>query len=141
MIVVDASFALKWVKPEDQSDAALVLLGGSELMIAPAFWLVETANALWKSVRRAELTPAQAVRRQATLREAPLSARDDAPLIVPALELATTLDHPIYDCLYLALALQEHATLVTADRKFAASVRRAGYGAHLRVIGDAPAQP
>jgi predicted nucleic acid-binding protein len=34
-----------------------------------------------------------------------------------ALELARTLDHPTYDCLYVALALREEATLVTADRR------------------------
>jgi predicted nucleic acid-binding protein len=32
--------------------------------------------------------------------------------------LATTLDHAVYDCAYLALALQVDATYVTADRRF-----------------------
>ena len=40
-----------------------------------------------------------------------------------ALRLALLLDHPIYDCLYLALALQTHPPLVTADRRFVAAHR------------------
>jgi predicted nucleic acid-binding protein len=39
-----------------------------------------------------------------------------------ALGLALLLDHPIYDRLYLALALQTHAPLVTADRRFGAAI-------------------
>lgn len=43
-----------------------------------------------------------------------------------ALDLATRLDHPVYDCLYLALALDRGAALATADRRFAAAITRAG---------------
>jgi predicted nucleic acid-binding protein len=41
-----------------------------------------------------------------------------------ALTLAVDLDHPAYDCTYLALALDRAAFVVTADRRFAASVRK-----------------
>ena len=34
-----------------------------------------------------------------------------------ALALATHLDHPVYDCLYLVLARREVATLLSADQK------------------------
>ncbi len=33
------------------------------------------------------------------------------------LALACHLDHPLYDCLYLALARREAATLLTADQR------------------------
>jgi predicted nucleic acid-binding protein len=33
-----------------------------------------------------------------------------------AFEIAAELRHPVYDCLYVALAEREGATLVTADR-------------------------
>ena len=38
--------------------------------------------------------------------------------------MAHELGHPVYDCLYLALAEREQALVVTADRVFAASRRR-----------------
>ena len=34
-----------------------------------------------------------------------------------ALALACHLDHPVYDCLYLALARREAALLLTADQR------------------------
>ena len=36
--------------------------------------------------------------------------------------MAHELGHPVYDCLYLALAEREQALVVTADRVFAARV-------------------
>jgi len=41
----------------------------------------------------------------------------DRHLQVEALALACHLDHPVYDCLYLALARREAALLLTADQK------------------------
>ena len=44
----------------------------------------------------------------------------DRHLQVEALALACHLDHPVYDCLYLALARREAAVLLTADQKLIA---------------------
>lgn len=41
----------------------------------------------------------------------------DRHLQVEALALACHLDHPVYDCLYLALARREAAVLLTADQR------------------------
>jgi len=40
-----------------------------------------------------------------------------------AFALAHELDHPVYDCVYLALAEVEDARLVTADRRLLARLR------------------
>jgi predicted nucleic acid-binding protein len=42
-----------------------------------------------------------------------------------ALNLAADLKHPIYDCLYLALAARERCALVTADSTLVAKAKRA----------------
>jgi len=39
-------------------------------------------------------------------------------LAASAARLATDLDHPAYDCFYLALAVQQQYPLVTADKRF-----------------------
>jgi predicted nucleic acid-binding protein len=39
------------------------------------------------------------------------------PLLRRAMEVARRLDHPVSDCVYLALAEREHAVLVTADQR------------------------
>ena len=41
----------------------------------------------------------------------------DRHLQAEALALAIHLQHPVYDCLYLALARREAATLITTDRR------------------------
>jgi len=41
----------------------------------------------------------------------------DRHLQVEALALVCHLDHPVYDCLYLALARREAAVLLTADQR------------------------
>jgi predicted nucleic acid-binding protein len=53
-----------------------------------------------------------------------ISLRPLRPLAARAAALARKLDHPVYDCLYLALAEAEGAPLVTADRRFLPLARR-----------------
>jgi predicted nucleic acid-binding protein len=38
------------------------------------------------------------------------------------LNIACDLVHPIYDCCYLALAIQENSIVITADRRFRLAV-------------------
>ena len=116
--VVDASVALKWVLPEEQSDLAEELVAGGASLHAPAFIFVEIASALWKKMRAGGLEEEQAVVRLARLRRAPLVLwQGEEPLPV-TLALARQLDHAVYDCAYLALALELDGVYVTADRSF-----------------------
>jgi predicted nucleic acid-binding protein len=121
-IIVDASVAIKWVVEEEGSDAAAAL--ASQDLTAPSLLMVECANALWVKVRRGELTPSEALDRIQVLLAAPVEISPDADLAEHAARLALQLNHPVYDCIYLALALQLDGKLVTADRPFAEAVRR-----------------
>jgi predicted nucleic acid-binding protein len=118
-VVVDASVALKWVLPEKGTRDADALL--SQALIAPSFWLAECANALWKNVRIGKISTADSSSLFQKLRRAPVAgmAMDDDT--ATALDLAIRLGHPIYDCLYLALALREDTYVVTADTRFVAA--------------------
>jgi predicted nucleic acid-binding protein len=118
-IVVDASVAVKWVLDEPGSEAAVALR--DQELIAPALWLAEAANALWRHARIGEISNDQAVALFSELREAPLASLPIEPHIKPALKLAMEIGHPVYDCLYLALALHHQTHVVTADRRFFAS--------------------
>jgi len=126
--VVDASVAVKWLVDEPLSDEAAKLLEDGLLLAAPELIYAEVANALWAIARRGNIDTAD-------LREA-LDLLADAPLIVPssmkqlmpaAARLAADLDHPVYDCMYLALAIQEQRPVVTADRRFCNVVRKHPY--------------
>ena len=122
-LVVDASVALKWLAQEDGTDRALALLERGEPIVAPDLILAEVCNAAWKSLRRHELSPLQfeAVVNDVAQPFARLVPLDQ--LIRPAAALRRRLDHPVYDCLYLALADAEGLPVVTADQRLLGAVR------------------
>ena len=124
-LIVDASVALKWYVDEPHSNRAAQLLDREDL-IAPELIVSEIANAFWKRIRRDESSFEQAA---AALEQLPIAFRElfpTPPLGLPALMLAADNDHPVYDCLYLALAEREGAPLVTADRRLASLARSRG---------------
>ena len=120
--VIDASVALKWVLPENGSEAAAALR--TTMLHAPHLLLVECGNALWVRVRRNVLSAAEAKACFDLLSDAPVALAPDAELMPAALTLALELDQTVYDCLYLALAVKRDASLVTADRRLCAAAKR-----------------
>ena len=119
-VVIDASVALKWVLAEEGSDAADALLEVDDL-VAPSLWQLEVANALWRRVVRGELSSPEADERLTALLSAPVATVPLEEVLAAAFRLAGDLNHPVYDCLYLALALREDTHVVTADRRFVAA--------------------
>jgi predicted nucleic acid-binding protein len=119
--VVDTSVAAKWYFPEPgQSMAEELLWEGVEarrVLIAPDLLEAEFTNLLWKKVRIGECDEALAFEILALW-------EGDRPVLISAsllsgraLELACRLDHPAFDCLYLAAAIEYEAVLATADRR------------------------
>ncbi|MEM1128987.1 MAG: type II toxin-antitoxin system VapC family toxin [Pseudomonadota bacterium] len=116
--VVDASVALKWVLDEPGSADAAGLLDGRALY-APPLLQIEAANALWVVTRRGGLSADEAADALDLLDRAPFRALPrDTDVTTDALRLAQLMDHPVYDCIYLALALRLKCPVVTADRRF-----------------------
>lgn len=120
MIVIDASVAVKWVMPEPDSNTAEAL--HTQPLIAPDLWLVEAANALWRNVVSKSITQVQASQALMKLRASPVTTLSSRDYLASALELAIRLRHPIYDCVYLAVAENENTYVVTADTRFAKAV-------------------
>jgi predicted nucleic acid-binding protein len=125
--LIDASVAVKWYLPEPGERAAMRVLAegldGSRELLAPDWIVAELANALRKKVRREECSATQA---QAILElfetDAP-RLLEAVPLVPRALELALRLDETVYDCLYVAAAIESEAALVTADARLARAAR------------------
>ncbi len=137
-VVVDASVAVKWVVAENDAEAALRLLESNLSLFAPAHWPAEAANALWAACRRGELSEQQAHERVIALAEAPVATAPLAPLAAAAMTIALRLGVSVYDALYLALAEQQDAALVTADRRlFEAARRDKQLRGRMRWIADA----
>ena len=118
-LVTDASVAVKWLFAEVHSGEARELLAPRIALHAPDFILTEVAKVIWKKARRKESTSAQPyIRVLANMPDA-VALTPSAELVMKAAHLAVQIDHPVYDCLYLACAEAEAAPLVTADDKLA----------------------
>ena len=136
MIVVDASVAVKWLVAEADSAAAQRLVGAP--LCAPDLLLAEIVNALWAMQRRERISTADAMAGFAKLARASIDLIPAAALAGDALALSCRLDHPAYDCFYLALAIERDAHVVTADRRFvAAAEANAETKGRVRLLGAA----
>lgn len=115
--VVDASVAVKWFLDEDGHAEADILSGLGARLIAPSFILLEMANVLWKQQRRGVMDRAVVTQMLSKAPQYFSEFIDGNSLVVTAMELACDHEHPVYDCLYLALTLERDCKLVTADHK------------------------
>ena len=100
--VVDASVAVKLLVDEPGSDAARELTASGEELHAPRLMASEVANALWRKARLGQIGRADAGAALAWMTEMPVRWNDDEAVSADAVRLA--LAHPVYDCVYLALA-------------------------------------
>lgn len=115
--VLDASVALKCFVEEAGAAQARALLASDRLFLAPDLIVPEVCNAAWKKMRRGEITEQHAAliaRAVPSLFERLLSC---ALISERAVELSALLDHPAYDCFYLAAAEREDARLITDDAR------------------------
>ncbi len=117
-LVIDASVAIKWVIEEEGTAEALALR--HQQLIAPDLIIAECANILWKKARRNELSAEEATFAGRLLANADITLVSTQPLMDAAIEIAVLLDHPAYDCMYLALAERNDLKFVTADTRLIA---------------------
>jgi predicted nucleic acid-binding protein len=125
-VVVDASMAYSWFTNDPDPKGATRLLETESILLAPDLMAVEVTNAWWKKLRRREMDVAeieQAVTHLMALQIVWVSA---ATLLRPAARLAAELGHPVYDCIYLALAASHSAVLATADVRLRQGAQRVG---------------
>lgn len=114
--VIDASIALKWVVEEDGTAEALRLRRTAKLL-APDLLAVECANILWKKVQRRELVKDEALFAARLLQGADIELLPTRSLLESAVRIAIEIDHPAYDCVYLALAIDRDCQFITADER------------------------
>jgi predicted nucleic acid-binding protein len=124
--VVDSSVVVKWFFPESSRQEALRLLRLDRedqiKLIAPALLVAEVANVFSKRARRGLATASAVMDAYRLLKiNAPLLV-DDRLLLDEAQALSVASGQTVYDCLYLALALQRGCDLITADLKFHSAV-------------------
>jgi len=117
-MIIDASVTTAWYVNHPLSHSASKYQQ-SAFILLPAICVVETANAIWTYVRigGAELTDLLGAVQ--SLIQSADEIVDDYTLLESACRLAAANNHPIYDCIYLALARERNMPLATADKKLA----------------------
>lgn len=126
-LVIDASVAIKWFVDEPDTPLASVVYL-KHALIAPELLGAECANILWKKHRRGELALDAFEEALLEFETAAIELRGMRELIALAGAIASRLDHPAYDCFYLALAIEEQAPFVTADASLVRKLRAASFG-------------
>lgn len=113
--VVDASVVVKLFVHEPDAAAAEAVVSRTDV-VAPELILLEVGNALRRKASDGDV-PVETVLSALHLIRRRFTLTPDADLAIRAAELALAIDHPVSDCVYLALAEQVNGTLVTADRR------------------------
>ena len=125
-LVLDASVALKWAIPpagETLAAESLQLLkryrdGKINFIVPDIFW-AEMGNVLWKGVRQQRWQPAFAEAAASQMQNRDFFTVSSQELLPEALALALAHDRSVYDCLYVALAIQFKIEMITADERLA----------------------
>jgi len=124
--VVDASVAVKWLMPSANEpftvEAANLLRryvrDELDLIVPDIFW-AEIGNVLWKGARRQRWTQSAAEKAMHAMAALDFFTVPCRELLPEAFKLALAHDRTVYDCFYVALAIQFNIEMITADEKLA----------------------
>ena len=133
-VIIDANVAAALLLDLAYSRSAREAVSDVQRIIAPDLLVHEFTNALWRLVASGKMTKDfahQALSGLDTLVSEFIAGQHIAH---DALRIAIELAHPGYDCFYLALASDRDATLLTADRRFAARVAETRFADRLQLI-------
>jgi predicted nucleic acid-binding protein len=119
MIIDTMVFAYALLHVEGKYDQAIAVLTSTDQIVAPDSLFAELGNVVWQWIKFQKL-PLQ------TGLDTMRDAESLIDLVIPssqirdlALELAVSADHPFYDTLFVAAAIQIDTKVLTFDRKLA----------------------
>lgn len=123
IVTLDVSAAVELVMGRPRQPAIAAALEKAGWVIAPALYIYEAANVMWKyhqiGLPQAELD--HAFQHLLELVDEFLEAER---LTDKAISLACELNHPVYDAVYLVACQNWHAALLTLDTKLAVTAAK-----------------
>jgi predicted nucleic acid-binding protein len=134
--IVDSSIVVKWFVREVDSPAANELVFEGHDLFAPDLVLVEITNALRRRVRAGLVTPAYGATSLETLPRYFSELLPARTLLQDAFTLACRLNHPIYDCIYLAASQTKGIPLITANTAFTAKIAQTAFEKHVVLLAN-----
>ena len=123
IVVLDACAAVEVVLRRPRAGDLSALIAEADWVIAPHLFVAETSNTVWKYHKYADLSSRDCERLLESALTLPDDLIDEHDMYREAFRLSCTLDHPVYDMLYLVTARRHDAMLLTLDRKL---IRAAG---------------
>jgi predicted nucleic acid-binding protein len=135
-LVLDASVVIKWFIDESLHEFARQLLTDREALHAPDLLIPEVGNIAWKKMMRGELEEKHAQSIVGSLPDLPIVLYPSVELVDRAMQIASTIKHPVYDCLYLACAEAVGGRLVTADERLKRALADTSLATICRNLGD-----
>lgn len=143
LYVPDANVAIKWFFNEEFSDKARLLMAhlidGREQATAPDLLRLEFAHVLRKRVVQQGIPASSARDIRDDFNAVPILWRASQPLAGPALDRALSGMVSFYDSLYLEVARESGAVVVSADAGLVANGSQLGRTLHVREYGEARA--
>jgi len=133
---VDASVVASAFFREKTSPMAQALLTSGCELYAPDLIHAEVANVIWKRYGRKEIDEGEACKLLSDVLMLPLRITPSTQLVESALKLALRTNRTVYDCLYLALAIQTNTTMVTGDKRFVNALAETPLGKYVSWIGN-----
>lgn len=134
--VVDASVVVKWFVEEDHHEQARDLLRADDILLAPDLIVLEITNVVWKKTIRDEIDRAQATIIAAAILQGEPQLHPSTDFSERALEMALSLNHPIYDCVYLACAEHFNSPLITLDQRLCKAAANTEFENLVRHLDD-----
>ena len=130
-LVLDASVAAKWLFLEKESEHAERLIEEITFFFVPLLFPIEMDSIITKRVRRKELDVSQAGEKREQVRKLPYKVTWTENINKLSFELAISLPITFYDASYLAVAIENHAVLITADRRLAKVISRTSFNNYI----------
>jgi predicted nucleic acid-binding protein len=134
-VVPDASVIAAALFREAHAEKADALLLRTESLSAPDLVYAEVGNVIWKRHGRGEITREEARELVSDVWRLPLAIAPTNDLLESALEIALATGRTVYDCLYVALAIERDGMLVTADRRLVNALASGELEPRVRALG------
>jgi len=118
ILVPDAGVGVKWFVPEPEADNAARLLDARFELHTPSYFFTEAASVLQRKVALDRtLSEAEALDVFRLLQTVPMTVHATEGLLEDAFRHGVGYRRPVYDSLYLVLAVVLGGRVVTADRR------------------------
>jgi predicted nucleic acid-binding protein len=118
IFIPDAGLGVKWFVPEPDADQAVRLLDARFELHVPSYFFTEAASVLQRKVTvDRTLSEAEGLNAFQFLRTVPMTIHATEALLEDAFRYGVRYRRPVYDGLYLVLAVALGGRVVTADRR------------------------